>query len=78
MVQSLSPVQLLQRHGLEPARLLCGISQAGILQWVAISLLQAKDAAAKYPTGHSPSPTPKNDLVQKVSDSQAGFFGEGN
>lgn len=59
MVQPLSRVPLLQLHGLEPARLLCGISSGKDTGVGAISLLQTKGAAAKHPTGQAPPPLPR-------------------
>ena len=43
VVEALSRVQLLRPRGLQPVRLLCGIFQARILEWVAISFSRKYD-----------------------------------
>ena len=43
VVEALSRVQLLRPCGLQPVRLLCGIFQARILEWVAISFSRKYD-----------------------------------
>ena len=53
MVQPLSRVPLLQLHGLELARLLCGISQARTLEWVPFPFSRLLNILRGKPLPHS-------------------------